>query len=225
MTENSEKMSIDNPSAWIDISYPLSEDLLYWPQDPVPPDIKLSKFTSDDMVITMSQMTINSHHGTHVDSPRHFYPEGTSIDQMPLETIMGPARIIGIKSTGLIEPEELALHDLQPGERILFKTVNSAYYKEPKFIEDFVHLSSNGARFLVEKKISVVGIDYLAIGSFRERPKLIEVHQILLGNGIWIIEALDLSAVDPGKYEIICLPIKIRQGDAAQARAIVRPLL
>jgi arylformamidase len=224
MAEDKLRDAASRISAWTDISYPLSEDILFWPQDPVPPNIKLSKFTSDQGVITMSQMTINSHHGTHVDSPRHFYPEGTSIDEMPLDTIMGPVRIIGIKATDLIEPEELALHDLQPGERILFKTVNSTYYKRPKFVEDFVHLSCDGARFLVEKQVSVVGIDYLAIGSFRERPKLIEVHQILLGSGIWIIEALDLSAVKAGLYEIICLPIMIRQGDAAQARAIVRPL-
>jgi arylformamidase len=211
-------------SAWIDISYPLSGDMLFWPQDPVPPDVKSNTFSSDQGIITMAQMTINSHHGTHVDAPRHFYPDGTSIDQMSLETIMGPVRIIEIRDASLIRPEELALHDIQPGERVLFKTANSARYRLGKFSEDFVHLSIEGARFLVEKRISVVGIDYLAIGSFRERPKLIEVHRILLGSGIWIVEALDLERVQAGRYEIICLPISIKDGDAAQARAIVRPL-
>jgi arylformamidase len=224
MTEHDEKNGIPEKSPWVDISYPLSEDMLFWPQDPVPPDVKLSRFASDGELITMSQMTINSHHGTHVDSPRHFYPEGTSIDEMPLDVMMGPARIIEIKGEGPIEPGELARHAIQPGERILFKTVNSTYYRQTKFVEDFVHPSIEAAHFLVEKKISAVGIDYLAIGSFRERPKLIEIHKILLGGGIWIIEALDLSAVKAGLYEIICLPIRIRNGDAAQARAIVRPL-
>jgi arylformamidase len=169
-------------------------------------------------------MTINSHHGTHVDAPRHFFPDGTSIDEMPLTAIMGPARVIEIKDTRFINPEELMHHDIQAGERILFKTINSSYYKKGEFIEDFVHITKESAHFILDKKVSVVGIDYLGIGSFKDRSSLIEVHKILLGNGIWIVEALDLSGVEPGDYEIICLPIKIKQGDAAQARAIIRPL-
>jgi len=224
MAENRETVSGRTTSSWIDVSYPLSEELIFWPHDPVPPDIRTMTFPSETGVITMSQMTINSHHGTHVDSPRHFYPDDTSIDEMPLETIMGPVRILEIKDSRLIMPEELALHDIQPAERILFKTVNSTYYARKKFVEDFVHLSIEGARFLADRMISVAGIDYLAIGSFRDRPSLIEVHKVLLGRGIWIIEGLDLSSVEAGRYEIICLPIKIRRGDAAQARVILRPL-
>ena len=110
------------------------------------------------------------------------------------------------------------------GERILFKTVNSSYYRLGKFVEDFVHLRSEAANFLKEKRISVVGIDYLAVGSFKDRLELIKVHMILLSSGIWIIEALDLSNVTEGRYEIICLPVRIAQGDAGQARAIVRPI-
>jgi len=211
-------------SKWIDISYPLSEEIIYWPQDPVQPDIKTNTFTSEEVTITMSQMTINTHHGTHIDAPRHFYPEGTSIDEMPLTAIMGPARVIEIKDTNLINPEELEGHNIRAGERVLFKTINSSYYKQGKFVEDFVHITKESAQFIADKNISVVGIDYLAVGSFRDRSSLIKVHQILLGNGIWIVEALDLSGVEPGDYEIICLPIKIKQGDAGQARAIIRPL-
>jgi arylformamidase len=159
-----------------------------------------------------------------MDAPRHFYPDGKCIDEMPLDTVMGSVRVIEIKDTKLIKPEELVVHNIRPGERILFKTINSSYYKLNKFVEDFVHLSIEGAQFLKNKKVSVVGIDYLAIGSFRDRSQLLEVHRILLGSGIWIIEALDLSAVKAGRYEIICLPIKIKQGDAGQARAILRPL-
>lgn len=106
----------------------------------------------------------------------------------------------------------------------LFKTVNSSCYTLVKFVEDFAHISHEAAHFLKDKKISVVGIDYLAVGSFKDRSSLIEVHQTLLENGIWIVEALDLSGVEPGAYEIICLPIRIKQGDAGQARAILRPL-
>jgi arylformamidase len=211
-------------SKWIDISYPLSEEIIYWPQDPVPPDIKTNSLTSGGVTVTMSQMTINTHHGTHVDAPRHFYPDGASIDEMPLTAIMGPARVIEIKDTHVINPEELEGHNILAGERVLFKTINSSYYKQGRFVEDFVHITRESAQFIADRNVSVVGIDYLGVGSFRDRSSLIEVHQILLGNGIWIVEALDLSGVEPGNYEIICLPIKIKQGDAGQARAIIRPL-
>jgi arylformamidase len=212
-------------SEWIDISYPLSEDLLHWPQDPIPPSIVTRSNTYEgEGTLTMTQMTINTHHGTHVDTPRHFFPDAISVDEMPLDAIMGPARVIEIRDKELVRPEELEQYDIQPGERILFKTVNSSYYKLGKFVEDFVHLREEAANYLKEKKISVVGIDYLAIGSFRDRPSVVEVHKILLSSGIWIIEALDLSGVKPGNYEIICLPIRIRRGDAAQARAIIRPI-
>ena len=195
MAENKGRSMGSTKSAWIDISYPLSEDMLYWPQDPVPPDIKSISHASEEGIITMSQMTINTHHGTHIDAPRHFYPDGRCIDEMPLDAVMGPVRVVEIRDTELIKPDELVVHDIRPDERILFKTVNSSYYKLGKFVEDFVHLSIEAAHFLKDKKVSVVGIDYLAIGSFRDRPRLLEVHRILLGSGIWIIEALDLSAV------------------------------
>jgi arylformamidase len=211
-------------SKWIDISYPLSEEIIYWPQDPVPPDIKTNSLTSGGVTVTMSQMTINTHHGTHVDAPRHFYPDGASIDEMPLTAIMGPARVIEIKDTHVINPEELEGHNILAGERVLFKTINSSYYQQGRFVEHFVHITRESAQFIADRNVSVVGIDYLGVGSFRDRSSLIEVHQILLGNGIWIVEALDLSGVEPGNYEIICLPIKIKQGDAGQARAIIRPL-
>jgi arylformamidase len=212
-------------SEWIDISYPIEDGMLYWPQEPEPPSIiTRSSTVEEEGTVTMTEMVMNTHHGTHVDSPRHFMPEGIAIDEMPLDTIMGPARIIEIKDKELVKPEELEPHDIQPGEKILFKTVNSSYYRRGKFVEDFVHLRSEAASFLKEKRISVVGIDYLAIGSFKDRLELIKVHRILLSSGIWIIEALDLSNVTQGRYEIICLPVRIAQGDAAQARAIVRPI-
>ena len=211
-------------SEWIDISYPISKDMIYWPHDPVPPSVESNTFSPEDATITMSQMTINSHHGTHIDAPRHFIPDGKTIDQMPLDAIMGPARVIEIKDTVSIKPEELEAHNIQAGERILFKTVNSSYYQKGKFFEDFVHISSRAAHYLKDKKVAVIGIDYLAIGSFRDRVNLIEVHKVLVGSEIWVIEAINLSAVKAGNYEIICLPIKIKDGDAAQARAILKPL-
>jgi arylformamidase len=211
-------------SGWIDISFPISADMIYWPQDPIPPSVETFTSTSENGTVTMSHLKINTHHGTHVDALRHFDPQGTTIDQMPLDTIMGPARVIELEDTESIKPAELTRHDLQAGERILFKTVNSTYYKRGVFVEDFVYISNEASHFLKERKVAVVGIDYLAVGSFKDRDSLIEVHQTLLTSGIWILEGLNLSGVAPGHYEIICLPIKIKDGDAGQARAIIRPI-
>jgi arylformamidase len=212
-------------SEWIDISYALSHDMVYWPKDPIPPHIDWIFSPEKDRPVMMLQMNINPHHGTHVDAPHHFFPESNiSIDKMPLDAIMGPARVIEIKDKISIKPAELKSHNIKPGERILFKTVNSTYWKKGKFVYEYVYISNEAADFLVQKKVSVVGLDYIAVGTFTNLENLIHVHNTLLGNGIWIVEQIDLSAVKPGNYEIICLPIKIKDGDGAQARAILRPL-
>ena len=211
-------------SGWIDISYGLSNGMIHWPMSPIYPHIDLAHHPSKGNIVTMMQLNINVHNGTHVDAPRHFIEDGTSIDQMPLDTIIGPARIIEIKDNESIKPEELATYNIQPGERILFKTRNSSLYKLGKFVEDYVYITDEGANFLRDKKVSVVGLDYLAVGTIKDKDSLIAVHKILLGSGIWIIEAIDLSAVEAGNYEIICLPILLKDGDAGPARAIVRPL-
>jgi arylformamidase len=214
-------------SKWVDISYPLSADMVHMAQDPIAPHIDwiYQPFKQPDRPwpITMAQLNINVHHGTHIDAPRHFFPKGTPIDEMPLDAIIGPARVIKSKATESINPEELEPYNIQPGERILFKTKNSTYYKLGKYIEDFIYLSTEAAYFLRDKKISVVGMDYFGIVGF-SRGDVIKVHETLLSNGIWIIETINLSAVKAGRYEIICLPLRVKGGDAAPARAILRPL-
>jgi arylformamidase len=220
----SSKGSSAPKSEWIDISYPLSSDMLHWPEDPLPPRVDWLYHPDKGHRVQMAQININVHDGTHIDTPRHYYRDGTSIDKMPLDAIIGPARVIEIKDTVSIEPEELEPYNIQAGERILFKTINSSYYKKGKFVEDYVYVSTEAARFLKDKKVSVVGIDYFAIGPFKDRKQLTEVHKVLLDNGIWIIETIDLSAVKAGQYEIICLPARVKDGDSAPTRAILRPL-
>ena len=170
-------------------------------------------------------MAIYSHTGTHIDAPRHFLSDGITIDAMPLDTIIGTARIIETKDPESIKTEELVIHDIQPGERILFKTRNSyECYKQEGFVKDYVYISTEAAKYLAERKVSVVGIDYYAIGSFYDTENLKTVHKIFADCGIWVLEAINLSAVKPGVYEIICLPIKLENGDAGPARAIIRPI-
>ncbi len=135
--------------------------------------------------------------------------------------MLGAARVIEIADAESIKPEELSRHQLRRGERILFKTRNSAlWHRTNNFSEDFVYITPEAARYLAGRGVSVVGVDYLSVGGYHQDGG--DVHRILLGAGIWLIEGLDLSAVEAGKYELACLPLKIEHGDGAPARAAVR---
>ena len=149
---------------------------------------------------------------------------GASIDEMPLDVTIGPARVIEIKVADWIMPEELAGHNIQPGERILFKTINSSVaYQTDEFYKDYVTFSSEAVQFLANKKLRVVGVDYIAVGKGNDPRTIIAAHQTFWKSGTWIIEGLNLSGVEPGNYELICLPLRLEHGDACQARAIIRP--
>ena len=209
-------------SNWIDISIPLYDAMVHWPGDP-PVNIKRVKHIEHGDTANLSLISMSAHSGTHMDAPLHFIEQGKSIDKMPLNAMVGRARVIEINDTEQIKPAELRQHNIHRGERILFKTRNSTIeWKTKTFLEDFVFISDEAARYLVDCAIMVVGIDYLSVGSYKNGGSY--VHKTLLGGGIWIIEGLDLSQVSPGEYELICLPLKLEQGDGAPARAIMRPV-
>lgn len=207
---------------WIDISVPIRDAMVHWPGDP-PVAIKLVKDMEHGDTANLSTISMGAHSGTHVDAPIHFIRQGMGVDRMPLDTMVGRARVVEIKDTEAIRPEELLQHRVRRGERILFKTRNSSrVWQTDEFVEDFVFISDDAARFLVDRDVRLVGIDYLSVGSFKRGGSY--AHKTLLGGGVWVIEGLDLSRVIPGKYDLICLPLKLAQGDGAPARAVLRPL-
>jgi arylformamidase len=210
-------------SGWIDITIPLRNNMVKWPGDRAA-DIKRTKDVDKGDPVTMSEFTMISHTGTHMDAPLHFIHKGATIDTMPLDTAIGPARVIEIKDAESIKVEEIAPYDIKRGERILFKTRNSGLvYKTDDFVDDYVYLSTEAAKYLAEKGVRVVGFDYISIGSFKLGSANIgETHRALLGNGIWIIEGINLDGVKAGDYEMVCLPIKLEKGDAGLCRAIIR---
>jgi len=145
------------------------------------------------------------------------------MDALPFEATVGPAHVIEIEDKESIKPEALVKQRLKPGERILFKTRNSLRsWKTNRFDEDFIYISKEAAEFLVKKKVQTVGVDYLSVGGYSKDG--IETHQAILGAGIWIIEGLNLAKVKPGRYDLVCLPIKLLGAEGAPARAILRPL-
>jgi arylformamidase len=209
-------------NSWIDISLTIHPEMPYWPDNP-PVSIEPSQCLAHGDVCNVSQLTLGTHTGTHVDDINHFIKGGMGVDKMPLDATIGKARVVEIADSKQITVAEIEPYELQAGERILFKTQNSdRALQSPDFVEDFVHISTEAAQYLAQKQVRTVGVDYLSVGGYQ--GNIIEVHHALLGSGIWVIEGLNLSQVAPREYELICLPIKLKDGDGGLARAILRPL-
>jgi arylformamidase len=187
---------------WIDISVPLRPGMPVWPGDP-PMSIERLSAIAAGAAANVSAVSMCLHTGTHVDAPLHFLDGAPSIAEMPLDALVGPARVVAIGDSKTIR-------GLRHGERILFKTRG-----------DQTHLAPDAAALLVDRGVRAVGIDRLSIGAPNEEGD--HVHHLLLGAGIWIVEGLDLAAVPPGRYDLICLPLRVPGADGAPARAILRP--
>ena len=209
-------------NGWIDVSVSLRSGMVHWPDNP-PVQIERALSIEQGDAANVSEISMGAHTGTHMDGPLHFVREGKGLDEMPLTATIGRARVIEISDPESIKVGELHPHGLQRDERILFKTQNSARrWSTEGFMEDFVYVSQEAAQYLADCGIQTVGVDYLSVGGFRKDGE--ETHRALLEAGIWVIEGLDLSEVEPGEYELICLPIKIERSDGAPARAILRPV-
>jgi arylformamidase len=199
----------------------LRSGMVHWPGDPEVTIERMRKIESGDDC-NVSTISMSAHTGTHIDSPFHFVQSGVGIHDLPLSAVIGKARVIEIVDPESIKPEELRLHRIRKGERILFKTLNSERcWRTDDFVEDFVYISTDSLKYVVDRGVRTIGVDYLSVGGYNKNIN--QVHQVLLKSGIWIIEGLNLSRVKQGYYELICLPVKIEKGDGAPARAVLRP--
>jgi arylformamidase len=206
--------------AWIDISVPLRTGMVHWPND-APVQIEKTSDVERGDGATLSTVSMGSHTGTHIDAPRHFIKGGRTIDEMPLSIASGRARVIEINDPASVKPAELAPHGIRRGERILLKTRNSgSVWQTDEFVRDFVYLSDQAADFFAQRAVALIGIDYLSVGSAAGGHY---VHRTLLSAGVWLLEGVDLSRVTAGRYELVCLPLRLAGGDGSPARAIVRP--
>ncbi len=218
-------MAAKAPKGWYDITVPLKQGIIYFPTDPLPPKIYRLHDRALGAKVTMSVLEIISHTGTHIDAPLHFIADAETITDMPLDATVGPARVIAIKDRESIKAAELKKHNIKKGERVLFKTRNSPLgYAGEKFDEDYCYLEDDGADYLVERGVKLVGIDFITIGTIKRMENITHTHEALLSAGIYILEDCALDGVPPGEYEMLCLPLPIYKGDAAPCRAILRPL-
>ena len=204
----------------IDISVPIDDKTPLWPGN-VGPKIKSLSNIENGSVYNETSIEVNVHTGTHIDAPLHFIKNGQSIDRMNLSIFIGSVFIVYLPDVREITAKDLEKINLPENvNRILFKTSNSLLWNRDnsEFEKEYVGITSDAATWLVEKQITLVGIDYISIATFKET---VEVHNILLKEGIAVLEAINLVNVEEGNYKLVCLPIKITNAEGAPARAVL----
>jgi arylformamidase len=202
-----------------DISVPIRSGGLVYPGNPEI-DISLQQAVAKGAGANVSAIRFGSHTGTHADAARHFFDDGQTVDKIPLERLIGPALLVSfaddVRSVGAAE---LRAHDIKGQTRILLRSRNSAFLSQKQFVKDYTYLAPDGAQYLVDQGVELVGIDYLSIEQFHSGHHL--THRTLLERSVVIVEGLDLSVPSPGEYQFICLPLRIEGCDGAPARAVL----
>jgi arylformamidase len=209
-----------------DVSVPISAATPTYPGDPGV-EIRQWAAMANGGAANVSLLHFGAHTATHVDAPAHFIEGASKVNDLPLDALIGPARVLLMPDEiEAIKASHLSAHSIEGATRVLFKTRNSAFWSDTAggFREDFTYLAPDAAQYLVRAGVRLVGMDYLSIEKYK--PERYETHEILLSKGVLIIEGLDLREVEAGDYELICLPLKIAggSGDGAPARAILRTL-
>jgi arylformamidase len=207
-----------SPSRVIDISVANGPTQHVYPGDP-PPRIEQAKAIRAGDVCNVSLLTMGSHTGTHVDAPYHFIDGGARLGEVALERMVGEALVVDLRGRAAVDAAALDSASLRTGDILLCRTDNSWRWEKAEFQRDFVYLTLDAAGLLVERGIRAVGIDYLSIEQFGSSD--FPVHHRLLGAGVFVIEGLDLRAVEPGRYTLVCLPLKFPDLDGAPARAVL----
>lgn len=204
-----------------DITLPFRTDLPLWPGDPAP-RTSLMKSMEGGYRCNVTRLEMGVHFGTHLDAPCHFIEGGKAVDALALDMLVGPCVVAGIPEAAAITPAHLDALDLPADtRRLLLKTRNSALWDRPDhpFFEDYAALTPDAARWVVDKGIGLIGIDYLSIQRFADDVST--THIVLLDAEVIIVEGLDLRAVGPGPYALTCLPMKLAGADGAPVRAIL----
>ena len=211
------------PNPWIDATATLDPATtpVYEGNPPMKFDF-LSDMRKGDG-FTLSAYSMGAHSGTHIDAPMHFIRDGVPIDRVPLEPLIGPARVLDIPdAVQSIDARELNRHKWKGTSRVIFRTRSSqrGWMHSPSFHRDFAYIAPDAAQLLADAGVKLVGIDYLSAEQFGAPAPM--THRILLGKGIPIVEGLSLEGVRAGDYDLIVLPMKVGGHEGAAARAVLR---
>jgi arylformamidase len=205
---------------YYDISLNLSPETVRWVVAP-PLEVHERRRMSRGDDANASALTVSCHAGTHVDAPFHFVPDGAGIDAVPLERFIGPALVHQVEADRFITDAHVKAIPLGGMKRVLFKTRNSQLLKRREFDPSFVAFSLEAARALVALGVELVGLDYLSVAHADQQ---VPVHRAFLDHGVVLLEGVDLSEITPGRYELMCLPLRLRGLDGAPCRAVLRDL-
>jgi arylformamidase len=202
-----------------DISVPIRTGGLVYPGNPEI-EVSLQQAVAKGAGANVSFVRFGSHTGTHADAARHFFDDGQTVDKIPLDRLIGRALLLAFPDDlGAVGAADLKKHDLKGETRILLRTRNSALLSQKEFVKDYTYLAPDGAQYLVDNGVELVGIDYLSIEQFHSGHH--KTHRTLLEKSVVILEGLDLSVPAPGIYQLICLPLRIEGCDGAPARAVL----
>ena len=209
-----------------DVTVPLSNDLPTYPGDP---GIEIGSWRSlaKGDSANVSVASFGAHSGTHVDAPAHFIDGAEVVENLPFDSLIGEALVVQVPADIVVVDQAFVSRHVPPGtERVLFETRNSLFWQEipREFHKDFTHLDLGAATWLRDQGAKLIGIDYLSIERFKSGNH--EVHLALLSKGVVIVEGLNLSGIPAGKYQLYCLPLRLRSelGDGAPARAVLQTL-
>jgi len=202
-----------------DASIPIRKGMVTFPGDPLFRMEPRSQIEKGDPV-NVAIISMGTHMGTHVDPPAHYLDGGATVDEIPLDTLVGPGIVLDMRGVSQIDRQVLEGAPIGDHVRVLLKTDNGPLLFESSFHEDYVHLTEDGAKYLVEKGVCLVGIDYLSIERYQNPGA--PVHRTLLQAGVLIVECVHLLEIPPGSYEIFCLPICIKGADGAPTRVLLR---
>jgi arylformamidase len=204
---------------FLDVSVPLAAGIPTYPGNPEFELQAIKRVASGDSS-NVSRLVMGTHTGTHVDAPRHFFDDGGGTDALDLELLIGRARVVDMRRRGGITAADLTAVGLREDLRVLLRTPNSTLWSGAGFQQDYTHLTEEAAVHLVDQGVKVVGVDYLSVEQFKKPGA--PAHRALLSHGVVIIEGLNLLDVEPGMYEMYCLPLRVVGGDGAPARVVLR---
>jgi arylformamidase len=206
---------------WIDITRTLTNGMIHWPGDP---PFRWERF--EDLggpgSANVSRIETSVHVGTHIDAPLHYIQNGNDVAEVPLSKLCGLAVVVHVMAARDITVEDLQAAEIRAGERVLLRTANESLWEKQEFDPDFFGISGDAAMWLVDQGAPLVGVDYLSVDGYHDEAKV--AHHALLGNDVIVVESLDLSAVEEGRYEMVALPLKIAGSEGSPARVIIRPI-
>ena len=201
-----------------DISISISESLVVWPGDPKISLTQPLHLKNGDSA-TVSHLHLGAHTGTHVDAPAHFVRGGSTVDALDLDVLVGPAVVVEALNVDVLSASTLAGLVIPPKcDRLIFHTKNSDRWEHSAFHEDFVSITPDGARWLIDREVRLVGMDYLSVAPFDDPGP---THRAFLRSNVVLVEGLDLRGIAAGTYHLVCLPLKITNLEGAPARAVL----